>query len=952
MTSVTQKIPRYILGMSDQPDDIKVPGQVRDALNVLPDVTLGLLKRPGLKGLGTMGSDSTGTWFSIYKNNRITYDERYMCQITLDGYVNIWSMKTGKKMSVKYADEFLDVRSEFAAGFYTKQHRTTSGPEDYFIHNRVGDLHTMSVNDYTFVTNRNTSVSMSGSIADKRPYEAFVEIKALAYNQNYILDFDKPADTEPDPDPVLITYTTATAVSVSPDGWNTSTYCNNAPGCDYAGSWTKTLNSGSGTDLNVTVTISCVAVPDGCVGNSVSESYSLSATLNNGGSGWSAGQSVYFPEARANVRVDSIDSTTSSVGGDGRASYVQSNTDLPLDASAILQDLKSDIEGLNKGYTVEIIGNGLYITNDDPFTVSTPDPTLMDAVSSANQQAIGETEPNYITQVNNIGRLPIQCKHGYIAKVVNTGAEEDDYYVQFYGNNGLDGEGVWEECAKPGIPHTINGFSMPHAIIRTSNVVADADGDPISEFYVGPMGWEARPAGDELTNPRPSFCPPPGANFGNAIQATLFFRDRLVFLSEENIVMSRTSDHFALFGKSALTIAADDPIDVAASSTIPAVLSDGIVVPVGLLVISPNQQFLLRTDNDLLSPLTTKVTNIASYNVNKNTKPISLGTTVGFFSDAGKYSRFYEMADITTSGDPQVVEQSKVAGTLLPQALEFVADSQENDLVLACERDSNEVWCYKYFNTGEKRVLNSWFHWILPGPVLHHTVIYDSYYAAIVVDGEVTLVRMDLRPLKDTTLASEDDFRIHLDLYQQPPVADYDAATRKTLIEYKVSEPGTWIAYDLDTHEIQEFEDDGGEAYLRGDWSNANFVIGRNFPMKIEFPRLYVNSKDGISGQVKADTRASLIIQRLKLDLGDSGYFEAHLKCKGRPDRTITYESAFQDGYEADAIAMVDNAIRTIPVYDRNTNFNLELISEHPSPATLYSMEWEGDYTNMYYRSV
>ena len=37
-----------------------------------------------------------------------------------------------------------------------------------------------------------------------------------------------------------------------------------------------------------------------------------------------------------------------------------------------------------------------------------------------------------------------------VVEVINSAAEEDNYYVKFFGNNDKDGEGTWEECAKPG----------------------------------------------------------------------------------------------------------------------------------------------------------------------------------------------------------------------------------------------------------------------------------------------------------------------------------------------------------------------------------------------------------------------------------------------------------------------------------------------------------------------
>ena len=560
--------------------------------------------------------------------------------------------------------------------------------------------------------------------------------------------------------------------------------------------------------------------------------------------------------------------------------------------------------------------------------------------------------------MNNVSQLPYQCKHGYIVRVRNSFELEDDYYVKFQGNFGQDGDGVWEECAKPGIKNLVNSDSMPHAIIRLAETVEDAEGNNVANFLVAPLKWAARRAGDEITNPRPHFLPAPGNTFGRPIQNLLFFRDRLVFLSDEYISMSRTGDYFNIFGKSALTVAGDDPINAAVSSTVPALLHDGLVVGAGLLVVSPNQQFLLRTDNDVLSPATVKVTNIGGYSFNENTKPLSLGTNVGFFSDSGLYSRFYEMVDITVDRDPEVIEQSKAAGTLLPQDLELVADSKENDLIMACERDSNEVWCYKYFNTGEKRVLSSWFRWTMIGNVIHHAIIKDSYYAALDEGNQVRLVRADLRPLREATTVSEDNFRIHFDYYGSVAEADltYNETDNETTFTLPIP--------DVDGESLQAFSlgDEAGRigditvngttGTLVGDWTDSDIVVGYNFNMLVEFPKIYPVSKSGLSGTIQSDTRGSLVVSRINVTLGDSGYYEATIKSLGRDDRVITFESITAGQYEANSVAIQDESTRSIPIYDKNTNFTLELSSNHPSPTTLYSMEWEGNYTNKYYRSV
>ena len=61
-----------------------------------------------------------------------------------------------------------------------------------------------------------------------------------------------------------------------------------------------------------------------------------------------------------------------------------------------------------------------------------------------------------------------------------------------------------------------------------------------------------------------------------------------------------------------------DMIDISTSSEYPAIVYDGIQVNAGLLLFTKNQQFMLTTDSDILSPLTAKINAVSSYNFNFN----------------------------------------------------------------------------------------------------------------------------------------------------------------------------------------------------------------------------------------------------------------------------------------------------------------------------------------------
>ena len=85
---------------------------------------------------------------------------------------------------------------------------------------------------------------------------------------------------------------------------------------------------------------------------------------------------------------------------------------------------------------------------------------------------------------------------------------------------------------------------------------------------------------------------------------------------------------------------------------------------------------------------------------------------------------------------------------------------------------------------------------------------------------------------------------------------------------------------------------------------------------------------------------------------GDVGVIDVTLKRRGRDDYTYTVESLEWDNINASTPAIAPNYLHTIPVYDRNINTTVFLKSNHPSPATIHSMNWEGDYSPRYYQRV
>ena len=136
-------------------------------------------------------------------------------------------------------------------------------------------------------------------------------------------------------------------------------------------------------------------------------------------------------------------------------------------------------QSLPSGISAKVIGTGVYYSSANPFTVE----VLEDDIMRVFQKS-----------VNDVSRLPAQCRHGYIVKVSNARlSDEDDYYLRFEGNDNLDGSGSWVECAKPGIAKSLT--NMPLVVQRTATTT----------FTVKQFTYEDRRVGDDTTNPMPSF---------------------------------------------------------------------------------------------------------------------------------------------------------------------------------------------------------------------------------------------------------------------------------------------------------------------------------------------------------------------------------------------------------------------------------------------------------------
>ena len=179
MASVTQTIPSITGGISEQPDQLKFPGQVKDVVNAIPDITRGLYKRPGAKRINSQPLPSVATGGSWFHYHRDEEEGSYIGQIAADGTLRMWKAdgdNAGAAQDIVYG-----TGGETAI-------------KNYLATNNSENIQFLTINDTTFVssrdiTNANTLVGSTGTTAaNPNTHFAFIEITRSENGRQYGLN--------------------------------------------------------------------------------------------------------------------------------------------------------------------------------------------------------------------------------------------------------------------------------------------------------------------------------------------------------------------------------------------------------------------------------------------------------------------------------------------------------------------------------------------------------------------------------------------------------------------------------------------------------------------------------------------------------------------------------------------------------------------------------------------
>lgn len=542
-------------------------------------------------------------------------------------------------------------------------------------------------------------------------------------------------------------------------------------------------------------------------------------------------------------------------------------------------------------------------------------------------------------KVQRFSDLPTVAPQGFVTEIIGDASSSfDNYFCVFEPSDAGDafGSGTWKETVKPGIPCKLDPATLPHALIR------QADGT----FTFGPLEWGERICGDEDSAPFPSFV-------GRPLNGLFFYRNRLSFLSGENVVMSEVGEFFNFFLTTVTTLVDSDVVDVAASHTKSSILHHAVTFSGGLLLFSDQSQFVLEHDT-VLSNATVSIKPVTEFEASIKAAPVSSGKTVFFATDKGEWGGVREYITLPDNSDQNDASDitAHVPRYVRGNVSRLECSTNEDMLLVLSEEMRTSLWLYKYFWNGSEKIQSAWSRWDMCGEVLSAAILNTGVYLIMQYGDGVYLEKMDITPgYKD----EGETFEYCLDrkiTERDVTLGAYDAINKTTAITLPYDIPAGYtpvvvtrtggpeapgnLLRRVDVTGPRTLTVEGPDAHGR------KLFIGIPYESSYTFSTFAIREGDSKGNAV---TTGRLQLRRLTLNCSNTGFLHMHVTPKFRPTSTYTFTGQ-ELGHGTNIIGAIPLYTGTInfPILSLNTQVEVKVGSDSFLPFALVNASWEGFY--------
>ena len=812
MPLLVNSVPNLAQGVSQQPDNLRYPGQCDEQVNAWATVVEGLVKRPNTRHISKLFTSkvSNNTHVQI-----IDRDETNRFVSVIDNNdLSVFDLSDGSEKTVTI----------------------TADAQTYLnnISNPREDVKALTVADYTFIANKEQTVALGSTTSPELPYHALVFVKLGDYSKDYKVTVDETN-----------VYLYSSGSGQSPGG-DDSTGNSAGTGKDADTEYIASQIFETITAGGVSGAVTGVAISNG--GSSYESAPTV--TFTGGGGSGAAGYAVI----NGSKKVDSVVMTNNGSG------YSTPPT-VTFTGGGGSGATGTAILGTTTGFggTATLRGNVIKIGSTSDFTLQVSD--------GLADQGLGVV----YKEVASITDLPIEAFNNFRVKVKgDTELVQDDYYVRFKTKDDAEfGHGTWIEDIGYGVKVSINATTMPLQL--------KPDDATFENWTLDTTTWGNRTAGDDDTNPAPTFV-------GSKINDIFFFKNRLGLLTDNSIVFSEADEYFNFWRTTVLSLLDSAPIDVGVSHTKVAILKHAVPFQEKLLIFSEGTQFVLR-GQELLTPKTVSITPATEYDASGLIKPIVLNNYVYF---PFKRNTYTGLTEYYIDNDTAIFDAAEITAQVptyvKSDVIAMAGTAVENVLAVVNNQNRKEIFIYKYFWQNKEKIQSAWQKFTLNRDVVGLDFIESDLY---ILTNDTTSTYLEVLPMEND-LQDDNGYTLLLDSRIDGSALTTSYSNGTTTISGFPYDPTGVDIYTKNGHRVTFTRTSATEGTVSGDLTSTDFYAGFPYDMLYRFSDQTLKQPTERGGRSASDYTYQTI-RSGSLNYADTGHFIVEVTPKFRDTYTYAF---------------------------------------------------------------
>lgn len=570
------------------------------------------------------------------------------------------------------------------------------------------------------------------------------------------------------------------------------------------------------------------------------------------------------------------------------------------------------------------------------------------AISDTITSIVLGAETDFYTATDGFGSKATACFNDYVDEFTdlpNLDIEGRMVLIKQSGEEEGDDYWVWRNNAEWVETYGWNTYEAPDPTTMPVVLVDNLDGT----WTLRKFTWLGRTVGDADSNPTPSFI-------GHTINDMFRYKGRLVFLADENVIMSQKGVLENFYRTTCAQLIDEDRIDIAASESRGAELIGARPFDGGLLLFSATDQFNLTGDQDgLISPNTVEMSLVNTYTASPNLQPAGVGPNVVFVDEPStSETGFSQLREYKI----ERVFGQQVATSITDQVPEYLTAGvyrmlsiiSHSAVVLATFGKPNSLFCYNYYYNNEGKVQSSWQRWDYGFPVMNITLIDDEMFILCRLGDRIGLLRQRFSGGVAPVLSEEDvllDQRVsssdvtvthsaNQSSFTMPyPVSSYEDLVLVIAPDNSGSQPTGRLFYP------DQAASSGSDLVFNNvDLTGEDFYIGYAFEFQWELSPLFYRDEKMV---VVQDSRLQL--SRISVLFNKSGPFRAEVTPPGR-ETFVKDFTGFTIGAQRDRVAelSLDDGKFRFSAPGQSDRVVVKIKGKTPWRVRFSSLEWEGKY--------